>query len=310
MENGYVVYLDVVFLINFLMDFAILWATSKFGHFKTSKKRLALAALLGSTYTLALFLPELNWLFTYGMKFVFSLLMVAIAFFYVSWKRFLAAIGYFYMVAFATAGAMLGAVYFFDSNAESYSVLNGILVSLSNIKASWLLAGLAVVVLVGRFGAGYLKKSFLASLLHVSVVIRFGNKSVPVKALLDTGNQLKDPLTQHPVMVVEYSVLKKILPEAVRQAFETGEEPELEKLSNLLTDMWWAKRLRLIPFNSIGEKSSMMLAFRPDLVFIQMEEKLVEVRQVVVAVCNRSLSPEGLYRALLHLDMLRETLKT
>jgi hypothetical protein len=33
-----------------------------------------------------------------------------------------------------------------------------------------------------------------------------------LEALIDTGNELRDPLSQKPVIIVEYPILKKILP--------------------------------------------------------------------------------------------------
>lgn len=302
MGNTYIIYLDVFFLINFLMDLAILWATSKLGHFETSRGRLLLASLWGSTYTLTLFFPQVHWLLTFGIKFAFSLVMVAIAFKFVSWKRFFITTGYFYLVSFTAAGVILGMTYYFEQSPLSYQAVNGIY--LGQLPYPWLLTGLAATMVVGRLGGGYLKKSFLSSLSQVPVVIRFGSQLISVKALVDTGNHLKDPLTQHPVMVVEYGVLKEILPETIQEVYESGQESCLDERLWTIQDSWWMRRLRLIPFSSVSNKSGMLLGLRPDLVFIQLEGKLVEVKDVVVAICNKTLSSQGTYRALLHLDMV------
>lgn len=299
MVNTYIVYLDVLFLINFLMDLAILWATAKLGQLETSRGRLFMAALWGAGYTLALFFPQAHWLFMYGIKFLFSLGMVAIAFKFDSWKRFFITAGYFYLVAFTTAGVMLGLNFFLQSPPVAMNNM-----TTGNMPYPWLLVGLVSTVAVGRLGTGYLKKSFLTSLLQVPVVIRFGSHLVSVKALADTGNHLVDPLTHHPVMVVEYGVLKEVLPESIQQVYESGQELLLAEGLCTLQDNWWQKRLRLIPFSSVGDKSGMLLGLRPDGVFIHIEGKLLEVKDVVVAVCNKTLSSQGLYRALLHLDMV------
>lgn len=310
MNNNYIVYLDMVLLINFFMDLGILWATSKLSRFNTTGKRLCCAALLGSIYSLAVFLPEMHWLFCNAVKLLFSMVMVLIAFSFITVRRFFTALAYFYLISFAAAGAMLGAIYFFKASPQAYRAMNGVFVSLDSIEYFWLLAALIVFILVGRYGASYLKKSLFHYALHVPVVIRFGDKLIPVQALLDTGNNLRDPLTQLPVMVVEYSVLKEILPNAIQTVYESGDELDLDKLLSILPDGWWTRRIRLIPFNSLGKKSGLMLAFRPDVVLLKMEEKLVEVKDVVVAICNKTLSSQGAYRALLHTDVLAKAIRT
>ncbi|MEW6424844.1 MAG: sigma-E processing peptidase SpoIIGA, partial [Bacillota bacterium] len=54
---GYVVYLDQVFLGNLLMNYLILWSAGRLSNARTCAFRLALAAGLGSLYSLLTFLP-------------------------------------------------------------------------------------------------------------------------------------------------------------------------------------------------------------------------------------------------------------
>ena len=51
--------------------------------------------------------------------------------------------------------------------------------------------------------------------------IFFGDRRIKIKALLDTGNMLKDPLTQKSVVVATKRCLKKILPEELFMDMET-----------------------------------------------------------------------------------------
>lgn len=308
MDQDYVIYLDVVFGINFLMDYGILWATAKLGQLETSWRRLALAATLGSFYSLAVFLPEVHWLFFYGIKFVFSLVMLFTAFKLPSLRKVTKAIGYFYMVAFSAAGAMFGAVYFFDNTPGAYAVMSGALVTFNRVGGSWLVWAAGVLVVIGRYGAGYIKRSFLASYSNIPVVLRIKNYSIPVKALIDTGNRLKDPLTQKPVMIIEYSIIKNILPLNLQTIYDRGEELDFEKILQSLEKSWWSKRIQLIPYQSIGTTNGLMLAFRPDMVYVKVDEKLIRVQDVVVGISHKTLTHSGNYRALLHVEMLHEAL--
>ena len=77
MGEKYTVYLDIVFTINFFMDFVLLWATAKFSQLRTSWVRLAAGALVGACYSLALLLPALHFLLSFSIKVFFSMLLVA-----------------------------------------------------------------------------------------------------------------------------------------------------------------------------------------------------------------------------------------
>jgi len=307
-DQEYIIYLDIVFGINFLMDYGILWATAKLGQLETSFKRLTFAALLGSLYSLAVFLPELHWLFFYGIKFIFSLLMIFTAFVLPSWLKIIKALGYFYMVAFSAAGAMFGAIYFFDNTPGAYAVMNGALVMFNRVGGTWLFWAVGALLVIGRYGPAYLKRTLLGTYSNIPVVIRVRNYSIPVKALIDTGNRLKDPLSQKPVMIIEYGVIKNIFPSALQNIYDRGDEPDFEQIVECLGNSWWSKRMRLVPFQSIGTTNGLMLAFRPDMVYIKVEDKLIRVQDVVVGVSQKALTSSGNYRALLHVEMLHEAL--
>ena len=51
--NGVTVYGDVLFLINFSMDFLLLFSTSKIMHLRPSAKRLVISSVLGGAYGVA-----------------------------------------------------------------------------------------------------------------------------------------------------------------------------------------------------------------------------------------------------------------
>ena len=48
------IYLDLVFLINFSMDFMILWAAAKLGRINVSWKGLFWGSVVGASYTIML----------------------------------------------------------------------------------------------------------------------------------------------------------------------------------------------------------------------------------------------------------------
>lgn len=299
-----VVYLDVVFAINWLLDYLLLWTTAKFAQLATSSLRLALAATLGAVYALLPFFAFSGAL-DIGGRLIFSLLMVWLAYSRMTLRTFVQAVVYLYLVAFAMAGAVLGAMYFFNAHLDAYDLLNGLVTFLSRMPYPWLLAAVAAAFLLARWGAPLLRRSFLSNFFQVPVVIRFGEKRLAVRALVDTGNQLRDPLTHKPVVIVEYEVLRPLLPPAVRKSLEAGEEPDLGRLAADLKGTPWATRIHLVPFTSIGRAHGVLLCFRPDEVVVVTNDRMVRVKDILIGVYRQRLSPQGNYRALLHPDILQ-----
>ncbi len=308
MYGNNVFYADVVFLIDFFMDFVILWATSKFGQFKTKTLRLVLGAGVGALYSLVVLFPQAYFLTNVWVRVLVSFIIILVAFGHLPLKKIFQALGYFYLVAFAAGGAMLGGIYFFRVQPVSYNLNTGFWYIFSDIGYFWLFAAAAAAIILGRWGASFIRKNFLHSLFHLPVLIRFGHHKIYVDALVDTGNQLKDPITQNPVMIVEYDVIKDLLPEKLKKVFENDSDPDFDKAVAALSGTPWAARVHMIPFTSIGRPKGMLLGIRPDEVIVITEEKPVRLKKIIIGVYHHRLSQEEAYRALLHPDVLQSAI--
>jgi len=303
-EQPYV-YIDVVFLINFFMDYLILWATARLLQVRTGRGRLALGALVGATYSVFILFPDYGFLFGLSVKFAYSLAIVAAAFFPLGFRRFLQAAGYFYLVSFTMGGAMLGGVYLLRNTPSAYQAVNGVVSGLVNLPYWWLVVAAAAAYFLGRWGSAFIRRNFLKSSWKVPVVISFGNRQAETQALVDTGNRLTDPLTRVPVMIAEYRILEPVLPLEMKIEFEAGGEPDLDKTLERLARTKWSSRVRLIPFSSIGKHHGMLLGLRPDEVVINYGDRMIKTKEVIVGIYSKQLCPKGSYRALLPPDLLQ-----
>lgn len=301
---GVVIYLDMVLLVNLIMDYIILWATGRLAQVNTNGWRLLAGSTLGSAYALTLFSPhQERWLW-FLVKVLFSLCMLLLTFYPLSWQKLLQVLVCFYLVSFIMGGAVLGGLYL-SNNLLVTPALAGKGMLLYPVPSTWLaLAVLAAVFLV-NWGSALIKKNFWQALLQLPIVIGFNGKRLALKALVDTGNNLRDPLTGRPVIIVEYQALKPILPEEMRLKVRAGEEPELEKIITSLAGTPWATKVRVIPFHSLGRTGGLLLGFKPDEVVIFWEERLIKITDVVIGLCWERLAPGGNYRALLHPDLLQ-----
>lgn len=300
----YVVYIDIVFLVNFLMDYLLLWATARFTGFTSSLSKLIIGALIGTLYSLVVFYPALHHALALIYKIFFSAVMVFTAFYPLNVRNYLKALTYFYFLAFAAGGAMLGAIHLIDHEAHASVVVGGVIVGQS-VQYTFLVAAAGTLVLIALYGASILHRSILDSILYVPIVIRIGAKKIPLKALVDTGNNLKDPISGMPVIIAEFSAIADLLPQTVENILKNSEEPDINLLTEKLAESNLAKRIRVIPFTSIGRKKGMLVGIRPDEIFVIYRNNHIRISKAVIGIYHKRLSSRGDYRALLHPDILR-----
>ncbi|MFZ5944130.1 MAG: sigma-E processing peptidase SpoIIGA [Bacillota bacterium] len=298
------VYIDLVFLINFTMDFFILWAAAKLGKLGTTFTRLCFGAFIGAGYAVLIFLPQLTMLSTVFAKIFCSILMLLAAYGFYNFRRFLKSAAYFYLVSFIMGGAVLGSMYLFDTNPNIIETWNGIAVNVIDFRTAWLLVGLAVAIILGIWGASYVRRNLHQGPWLVKGTLEIFGELIDFDALVDTGNQLVDPISKEPVMVIEYKKLAAVLPPVLEKILGRKEIPPLDQQLSVFSDDKWQTRLRLIPFSSLGNQNGMLIGFKPDKVMIRDGENRIINTKIVVGIYHLRLCSQGSYQALIHPDML------
>lgn len=291
-------YLDLAIITNGMMDAFLLMVTGRVLHFPMKASRVAGAVLLGEIPVICLFYGP-AYLLTIA-KFITPAAMVWLAYRPKSWRILIKAILCFWLMSAGLGGfiyALWNWVQF--QGAESAEKVRLVL---SNF---WVLP-------LGAFLWGVCQKSwwrwqkrfaFLSKKIY-EVEIDFGKegKTVKLQALVDTGNQLRDPITGAPVLLLEEKAVKDALPEEV---LSVGQLPWQES-----PDPWvWLWKLDpklmktfvFIPFRAIRQKS-WLLAVRPPKILILLDEGTVPIK-ATVAFVKEVLSSEGEFQALLHPEL-------
>lgn len=119
-----------------------------------------------------------------------------------------------------------------------------------------------------------------------------GSEHVRLKALIDTGNLLRESFSGYPVCAAEKSAVKKILPSAVSE-YLNGTAPDGSDSS-----------FRLIVHSTVSG-TGMMPAFRPDYAEIHTVSKTVRTDKIYIAVTENIIA-KGEYEAILNPDLLSE----
>jgi stage II sporulation protein GA (sporulation sigma-E factor processing peptidase) len=299
-----VVYADLIFLVNFLIDGALLLTTAWMRKTKIRWWRIAASAAIGALYVVLMLFPPLSFLFTFAVKCLFSLIMIWTAFGFGSLQAYLGNLGAFYLANFAVAGGVIGIHYMLQSSDEFW---NGIWVSRTGgvqfgLKIGSVFIAIAAALLLLHFKAVFRgaerRQSISGYMAEVTISIdSFESRCV---GLVDTGNHLYDPLTRTPVMIVEAKLWEGVIPEAWMKSIKAKEVDRLVATVAEDGDFRWQDRLRLVPYRGINRGTTFMLAVKPDRVVITYNEQMVEASKVLIGMDGGKLCSDGSYQAIIH----------
>ncbi|GMA49155.1 sporulation sigma-E factor-processing peptidase [Alicyclobacillus contaminans] len=243
-----VVYADVVWLVNAIMDAVILLTSCWVLKAPVRWWRICSGGVFGACYALLLFVPSLSTLTTWPGKAVAELIMVAVAIPARNWLQLIRACVTYYLVAFVFAGAAI-ALHF---AVPGTSVAAGSWSASRHLEYSTSLEGLALLVALPT-GYGLLRFTLRRAdrVLQTTTSLRsvratFANHQVQFTGLVDTGNQLRDPLSRRPVCLVDATVMRQLLPPALAEALT--EADDVVRALEHCASLPHAERLALVPY--------------------------------------------------------------
>ena len=193
------VYLDIVLIENILMNYIILFATGFIQKNEMSQIRLIISSIFGGIYAIVSYLNIIPIYSNFFMKILLSIIMVYIAFNPQNYKKMLKTILLFYLTSFVMGGCALALLYII--NPQNINFENGVLIGTYPLKVTIIagIIGFIVIQIAFRINKRQVKKKDMYCKLEVVI----NKKIVKIKAYVDTGNMLKEPITNIPVIIVE-----------------------------------------------------------------------------------------------------------
>ena len=277
-----VVYADIVFLENLIINYVILYVTTLVKKIKVSNLKILVSSACGSIYTIVSIGND-----NAISKLILSIIMIRIILPTNNFKKILETL------SFTTGGTAIALSYFARSN--QMNLIDGIPVIEFPILVSSV--GVAIGIFLIWFTLKNVKQRISKRDIIYDMEIFFGDRRIKIKALLDTGNMLKDPLTQKSVVVATKRCLKKILPEELFMDMETilggdriGKIKEFEKL------------IKIIPFKSLGNEHGILLGIKSNKIIVDNSE----IKDVIIGIYEKEFSKTRRYDALIGIDLLCE----
>ena len=198
------IYADEMFLLNLVINYFILLATAKLCALPLKRPRFWAAAALGGLYSALTVFPSMGFLATPLMKLCLGIAMAVISF--GGERRLLRAFLAFLCVSAAFGGAVFAASLLVGASSDNGMYIN---ISFKMLIFSFALCYAVLTLIFKRLG-----RSAQRQVLEVS--IRLGEAQAGFKALKDTGNELYEPVSGLPVMVISPSTAQKLLPPSLR----------------------------------------------------------------------------------------------
>ena len=280
----YVIYIDVFFCVNLVMDFLILRLVSLYIKPQTTYIKCLLGAVIGSLFSvLGLLIAYENIVVHMLFSYIFIAVAMVIATYGLGeWKAIFKRCIVLYIVTIFMGGLFNFIYSYTYIGFIIHNVITGLRTGTNMI---WMLGATFVSYLCLKILVYVARKHSNAS-MKVKVRLVFKGKVKRLAGLIDSGNSLREPYTGKPVHIVCIDTISELL-EGI--------------------DIY-ANKFKLVPFTSLGKKHGLIKVITFDEIFVYREEEYSEEpddafyieREVAIGLYEGSLSNTDEFHILLH----------
>lgn len=293
------IYIDIVIIENLIMNYIILCATGIVSKNKIRHLRLIMASLLGAIYSVVAYMKILEIYSNIVLKILLSVIIVYIAYNPQTVKKLWKTLVMFYLVSFVFGGVAFSLIYIIKP--QDIIMKNGLFLGTYPLKTIILGAIVAFAIII--IAVKIIRKKFTTKDMICDIEIMLNNKKINTKALLDTGNMLKEPITNTPVVVVEKILLYECIPKEILNNINQIIGGDLEKIPQQIQSQYISK-LKLIPFSSLGKQNGMLLGIKVQQIKIIKESEEITKENIIVGIYQQSLTKNGEYQALMGMEFI------
>jgi len=172
------IYIEEVFILNFLLDFMILYGTKRILKRNNKLIRIIISSIIGSFTTFILFINISNFIL-FILKIIISIILVFIAF---GKKNILKNISYFYILSIIIGGSS----YLFEINNHLLLIILSIIVIFMVFKE--------LINYKNIFSNKYLVK------------VLYKGKTYELEGFIDTGNRLIDNISKKSIIITNLNI--------------------------------------------------------------------------------------------------------
>jgi len=259
------VYIDVLLIQNLIVNYFLLFITGKVVRTKLSFWRLLLGAFLGALYIITFFLKN-KYLTTMPVKLIVPLIMILISFPKEKIKFYFSTTITYIILSMCLAGICI----FLEGNNPNALTYKGYLI---NFSSKGLVISLIILFFIGERIYTFIKGQIQIKALVYELDIYIQGKLYSMKAFLDTGNELREPITNLPVIIAE--------------------ECDFQELISNERDFYD------IPYQVVSGNSGKLKGIKADYIIIKNSKGERQKKIAMIAFTKGKLSDDNSYNSLL-----------
>ncbi|HEX2952972.1 MAG TPA: sigma-E processing peptidase SpoIIGA, partial [Bacillota bacterium] len=268
-----------------MMNWVLLWVCGRILHLRPRWGWLTMAAVFGGVYQLSL---GIRWELgrVSGWEWVIFL-MVGGFIAWLSWPNLnltqsIRRIFLFYLLTFLTVGVSMGARSLLQLAGKAHL-----------LPWHYFLINIGSLMIVAEVGWGMIREAVLTRSHLVRFLVQLGENEFHIHGLIDTGNMLRDPFSQTPVVILSWPAVRSIMPREVVQLIDgiiTGNMP-YESLEDS-----WQSRVRLLPFCSLGNSMGLLIGMSVEKIEFMTPANII-IKPAILGFTNQTFSAND-YQAI------------
>lgn len=276
-----IVYVEYYAIENLLINYIIISCTSILTKNYNSNKKKWTGAIVGMIYAIAYLLPNLDLIFTLPIKILLILTITKISFDYKDLKDYIRILVVFYFVNIFIAGSSFFIIYFTG-------------ISHMNISLIILISYISGIIL--KYIYKDIKELKYLNSMKKDIKVCIDKNELELKALIDTGNLLKDPITKDEVVIISANKLYEILPKELQKIDlkNISINTVNDVIDEISEDVYY--RIRIIPVRQINDEN-LVIGIKSD--YIEIDGK--KIPNVILGLSN--FKEDG-YSAILNPQLL------
>lgn len=262
-----IIYLDLLLIENFIVNYFLISITCRTVNIKYSIWKNTISALIGALSCITIFFP-LSYVGQICVKITVAVTMICVTIDGKLKNNIITIFKSFFTLNFYSM-VLAGVSIFLIFNEGGVMPKNSYIINFPHKKL--FIAIIICYLCIERITIYIKERMSLHNLIYKVEIEIKGNKKI-VQAFMDTGNELMEPVTRLPVIIVEDNIFNNVIIK------------ESEKF--------------LIPYKVVNGQGGNLEGLKADSVKINVKG-YNEIKEAIIVFCHNKLSASGEYEALL-----------
>ena len=260
------IYADVVILENCIVNFFLLDLTMKCIKHKCKMSALISSSFIGGIYTIVLLIPKLKILACLPCELAVACIMLRLVYGKTSILNMIKLLVTFLMMTFTLGGIC----FLFSLKQNLYLIESTFKIEKYSVK--YIMLGIMIIYIIYSRFIEYIKDKLFTNNFSFNIEFEVENRQYSFKGFLDTGNELREPITNLPCILIEENLIEDI-------SFD-------------------GKNIYYILYSSIGYGGKLK-GIRVNNIKVKKKGCLYEKIDAIICPCKEKLSNEHEFNALL-----------